>query len=80
MSVTFMSAARQDQVRAGHDDQPEGDPERVVLDPTRLHQAQLTACPDGQSADAVDGPIDDLDGRTTTGNAAIRPPITMNSR
>ena len=39
----FISATRQDEERAGHDDQPEGDPEGVVLDPAGLDALEAPA-------------------------------------
>ena len=47
------------EVGAGHDDQPDGDAERVVLDPAGLDPAETAAEADEDRADLVDGPVDD---------------------
>src|SRR5436190_20812662 len=54
------SAACQEQVRAGHDDQPDGDAEGVVLDAAGLDLAQSATGVDGAGADGVYRPVDDL--------------------
>ena len=53
-------SGRQQQVRAGHHDQPDGDAQGVVLDPAGLDLAQPAAGVDGRRPDGVDGAIDDL--------------------
>ena len=60
MLVTSTSAARQDEVRAGHHDQAEGDAERVVLDPAGLDLAQAATRLEGRPAERVDRAVDDL--------------------
>ena len=50
----------QQQVRAGHHDQPDRDAEGVVLDPAGLDAAEPAAGRDRGAADRVDRPVDDL--------------------
>src|SRR5215218_3581915 len=55
ITISFAaSSGRQHEERAGHDDQAERDPERVVLDPPGLHPAEPAAGADGRDGDVVD--------------------------
>src|SRR4051812_26472946 len=53
------SSGGQDEERAGHDDQPERDPQRIVLDASGLDAAQARARADRRRCDVVDRVIDD---------------------
>src|SRR5262245_13520119 len=53
------SAARQEEERAGHHDQPDRDAQRVVLDAPGLDLADLAAGPDRDRGEAVDRAVDD---------------------
>ena len=53
----------------GHDDQPGGDAQRVVLDAPGLDLADLAAGALGQRADAVDRAVDDADVEPPQGRA-----------
>ena len=71
---------RDDEVRAGHDDQPDRDAQRVVLDAPGLDAAQAARRRRRVSVpDAVDRAVDDVRVEPPQ-RRATRPPITMNSR
>src|SRR3954454_8821227 len=59
IAIAASLPGRQDEERAGHDDQADGDPQGVVLHAPGLDAPEVLAGVDGRRRDVVDGVVDD---------------------